>query len=614
MPSTPHPEHPRPDLYRELWCSLNGVWQFAPDPADVGLREEWWRRDGLPQEIVVPYPVGSALSGQKEIDAPRAVYWYLRRFDLPGEMRDRCLQLHFGAADYQARVWLNGTLLGDHLGGYTPFSFDITELVRPSGNQLVVRVADSRSMRQVRGKQAWKSRPDSIFYPAISGLWQSVWLEAAGPSRLTGLRLHPDLKGGCFHVRGVVERSEAAAELDVYLRLADGYPLRVARLPVSGGRVSGPVPIADPRPWSPQDPHLYDLELVLRTLGGAELDRVRTYGGLRDVAVEGDGVLLNGRPLYQQLVLVQGYYPGGIYTPECDAAWRGDVELVRAMGFNGLRLHQKLEAPRFLYWCDRLGVLVWEEMPSAYRPGRASREQVRQMLPEMIARDANHPSVITWVLFNESWGIHDVNWSTGARREVVQLVNQARNLDPSRPVIDNSGFDHVATDIMDVHHYLATLGEAEAMYDRLLAGREWRHAFLPGLRYLVQPQKAFKPPLAPGARYEGQPIVVSEYGGFGFYPLAPGGYAPGASEEGGSLFDQYRAATQAIARRPRLRGCCYTQMYDVYQEQNGLLTFERQPKVPIEELRAFNESLRASAAPGAPGRAAAGRTPAPGRR
>lgn len=581
MPVLPHPEHPRPDLYRELWYSLNGVWEFAPDPCDEGLGQEWWQRTSLPEQITVPYPIGSELSGQQEIDAPHAVYWYLRRFDLPPELCDRFLYLHFGAADYQARAWLNGTLLGDHLGGYTSFSFDVTEIVRPKGNQLVVRVADSRTMRQVRGKQAWRRRPGSIFYPGTSGLWQPVWLEAVGPSHLTELRLYPDLADSCFHVRAAVVRPEAAAELDAYLRLPDGSLLRVARLPVRGGRVSGPIPIAQPVPWSPECPHIYDLELVLRTLGGAELDRVRTYGGLRDIAIDGDRILLNGQPLYQQLVLVQGYYPGGAYTPASDDGWRADVELVRAMGFNGLRMHQKLEAPRFLYWCDRLGVLVWVELPAAYWPGTRSRQQVRRMLPEAIARDANHPSVITWVLFNESWGIHDVNWSAGARAEVMQLVNQARNLDPSRPVIDNSGFDHVETDIMDIHHYLESLPQAEAVYDRLLAGDLWRHAFLPGLRYMLQPHKVYKPPLAPGARYQGQPIVVSEYGGFGYYPSA----------EEGSLLDRYRAATAAIARRPGLRGYCYTQMYDVYQEQNGLLTFDRQPKVPLEELRAFNESV-----------------------
>jgi len=583
MPATPHPEHPRPDLYREPWCSLNGVWEFAPDPRDEGLAQEWWQRSSLPEQILVPYPVGSELSGQPELDAPRAVYWYLRHFDLPPAMHDRCLRLHFGAADHQARVWLNGVLLGDHLGGYTPFSFDITEVTRRNDNRLVVRVADSRSMRQVRGKQAWQQRAGSIFYPGIAGLWQTVWLEAVGPSCLGELRLYPDLKGGCFHVRATVERPEAASYLDVYLALPDGARLPAASLRVAGGRVSGAVPVVDPRPWSPEAPHLYDLELVLRTRGGAELDRVRTYGGLREIAVDGDRILLNGHPLYQRLVLVQGYFPGGIYTPAGDEGWRRDVELVRALGFNGLRMHQKLEAPRFLYWCDRIGALVWDELPSAYWPGPSSREQVRRMLPEMIGRDANHPSVITWVLFNESWGIHDLNWSAAARTELAQLANQARNLDPSRPVIDNSGFDHVETDIVDIHHYLSSLAQAEALYDRLVAGREWRHAFLPGLRYMVQPHKCFKPPLAPGARYGGQPMVVSEYGGFGFYP----------SDEGGSLLDQYRAATLAIARRPQLRGFCYTQMYDVFQETNGLLTFDRQPKVPIEALRAFHEGLGA---------------------
>ena len=581
MQPLPHPEHPRPDLQREPWCSLNGTWEFAADENGLGLAQEWWRRPGLPGRIIVPYPVGSELAGVKGAEGPRAVYWYLRRFDLPEALRNRCLCLHFGAADHHARVWLNDVLLGDHEGGYTPFSFDVTDIVRACDNRLVVRVADERSMRQVRGKQAWQANPSGIFYPGISGLWQTVWLEAVGPTRLSDLRLYPDLKGGCFHLRAAVERPEPAALLDIHVTAPDGRWLPSTTLRVAGGRLAGPIAIARPQPWSPEAPNLYEFEMVLRTREGAELDRVRTYGGLRDIAIQGDQILLNGRPLYQRHVQVQGYFPGGVYTPASDGDWRRDVELVKAMGFNGLRMHQKLEAPRFLYWCDRLGALVWAELPSAYWPGRESRRQIRQMLPAVIARDANHPSIITWVLFNESWGIHDLNWSAQARTEIVQLVNQAHNLDASRPIIDNSGFDHLETDIMDIHHYLGSVAEAEAVYDRLLAGRLWRHAFLPGLRYLVQPHRAYKPPLGPGARYRGQPLFVSEYGGFGHYP----------STEAGSLFERYQAATAAIARRPQFRGFCYTQMYDVYQEQNGLLTFDRQPKVPLDALRAFNESL-----------------------
>ncbi len=581
METIPHAEHPRPDLQREVWCTLNGQWEFAPDPEDRGLAEEWWQRPGLPGRITVPYPIGSELSGVEAINAPHTVYWYMRRFDLPREMHDHIVYLHFGAADYHARAWLNGTLLGDHVGGYTPFSFDVSETVQPHDNRLVVRVADSRSLRQVRGKQTWRAEPFAIFYPGTSGLWQSVWLERSGPSRLTGVRLYPDLKAGCFHLRAAIERPEPAAYLDVRVTGPDGLPQPLARLDVSAGRADGVIPIRDPQAWSPEAPHLYELELVLQTAYAQELDRVRTYGGLREIAVDGGQILLNGKPLYQRLLLDQGYYLGGGYTPAGDGDWRRDVELVKAMGFNGLRMHQKLEAPRFLYWCDRLGVLVWSELPSAYWPGRESRRQVAELLPAMIERDGNHPSIITWVLFNESWGIHDLNWSAKARDEVVQLVYQAHNLDPSRLIIDNSGFDHLETDVMDIHHYLSGLDEAERIYDRLVAGELWRHALLPGLRYMLQPQRAYKPPLGPRVRYQGQPLFVSEYGGFGHYESSvPGG-----------LLEQYQAATLAIARRPAFQGFCYTQMYDTYQERNGLLTFEREPKVPLEALRAFNESL-----------------------
>ena len=581
MQAIPHPEHPRPDLQRPLWHSLNGRWQFAGDIQGRGLCEEWWQRSSLPQEVLVPYPIGSERSGVEAIDAPQAVYWYLRLFDLPPEMHHRCLHLHFGAADCHARAWLNGALLGDHNGGYTPFSFDVTEMVRPQGNRLVLRVADSRSPRQARGKQAWRREPFSVFYPGISGLWQSVWLEATGPSRLLGLRLSGDPANGRVHLRAAVQRPEPAAWLDASLRDNSSYPELLTRIRVQGGRIAGAIPLPSPRTWTPETPHLYELELVLRTEEGAELDRLYTYAALREIAVRDGRVLLNGRPLYQKLALVQGYYPEGVYTPVADGDWRRDVELVKAMGFNGLRIHQKLEAPRFLSWCDRLGLLVWSELPSAYWPGSASRAQVRAMLPEMINRDANHPAIIAWVLFNESWGIHDLNWRKSTRADVVQLANQARNLDPSRLVVDNSGFDHLDTDLMDIHHYLADPQVIERVYDDLEQGRLWRYAFLPGLRYLFQPERVFKPPLGPGAHYRGQPVLVSECGGHGHYG--------GVDER--PLLEQYRSTVERIARRDLFQGFCYTQAYDTYQERDGLLTFDRQPKMPINELRAINESL-----------------------
>ncbi|MGQ9683363.1 MAG: glycoside hydrolase family 2 protein [Anaerolineae bacterium] len=581
MEAIPHPEHPRPDLQRPLWHSLNGYWQFASDSEGRGLREEWWHRSSLPQEVLVPFPIGSERSGAQAIDAPQAVYWYLRPFDLPPSMHHRCLHLHFGAADCHARAWLNGILLGDHDGGYTPFSFEVTDLVRPQGNRLVLRIADSRSPRQVRGKQTWRREPFSVFYPGISGLWQSVWLEATGPSRLLNPRLGGDPARGCVHVRAAVQRPEAAAWLDVSLRDGSPHAHFLTRLRVAGGRVAGAIPLPSPRPWTPEAPQIYELELVLRTEEGAELDRLHTYAALREIAVRDGRVLLNGQPLYQRLALMQGYYPGGVYTPLADADWRRDVELVKAMGFNGLRMHQKLEAPRFLYWCDRLGLLVWSELPSAYWPGSASRAQIRAMLPEMIGRDANHPSIIAWVLFNESWGIHDLHWCKGARLDVVQLANLARNLDPSRLVIDNSGFDHLDTDLMDIHHYLADADQIERVYDALEQGRLWRCAFLPGLRYLLQPERVFKPPLGPGARYQGQPVLVSECGGHGHF---------GAADER-PLLERYRDTVERIARRGLFQGFCYTQAYDTYQEEDGLLTFDRQPKVPIEALRAINEGV-----------------------
>jgi hypothetical protein len=584
----PRPEHPRPDFQRAAWQNLNGEWGFAFDEKDRGLAERWFQRASLPQKILVPYPVESELSGIGDTRPPEVV-WYARTFNLdekllrPAGDRSRIL-LHFGAVDYEARVWLNGNGVGDHFGGYTPFVIDVTDMVKDEGNLLAVRVRDSRDPMQVRGKQTTTGKSYSIFYTTVTGIWQTVWLEKAGAAYIHNFLFTParELDGGVFTLTLRPEPAPGLAA-DIVITGPDGA---VETVRWSGGPARWTA--RAPRRWSPADPALYDVELRLRNADGAVIDSVKSYVGIRTIAARDGQVLLNGQPFYQKLLLDQGYFPGGVYTPKDDAIMRADVEMYRRMGFNGLRKHQKIEDPRFLYWCDRLGLVVWEELPSAgtvtpLHPPKRARSQALAEWREAIARDRNHPCIVTWTVFNENWGIQE---PSGLRLDPVNrrwadvMIRATRDADPTRLVVDNSGGYHFDTDVWDFHHYLSTAERSVWLYRQYdlkpgdYRGPIWS-AWAAGRGVGVIPG------FSTGVRYGGQPIVVSEYGGFGFY----------RTEGEQSLLDKYRDYTLAMKDFPYLDGYCYTQPYDVEQEKNGLMTFERVPKVDPEEIKKINDQL-----------------------
>ncbi|HUT56101.1 MAG TPA: glycoside hydrolase family 2 TIM barrel-domain containing protein [bacterium] len=582
---TPRPEHPRPDFQRETWQNLNGEWEFTLDPADRGLRENWAGRDALTDRIMVPYPVESELSGVHN-PRPPEVCWYLKKFDLgpalefsPGKGR---LLLHFGAVDYHAMVWLNGVKLGEHVGGYSPFQFDVTELARPSGNTLVVRVFDSKDRMQVRGKQSTKDKSYGIWYTTTTGIWQTVWLERVGDPYLKSFKFTaaPDLSGGKFTLE--LSRDAPGVTPEIWVTRPEERGLAESNLLLSKNLVW-----KEPktRAWSPDDPVLYGVSIELKDPDGNKLDIVSSYVGVRTIEARNGKIHLNGKPFYQKLLLDQGFFPGGVYTPRDDEAMRADCEIYKRMGFNGLRKHQKIEDPRFLYWCDRLGLVVWEEMPSLGFGilGRVPDQAVDRFRDEwldVIARDLNHPCIITWTVFNENWGIYEMLWSKASRRFGYAMVKATREADPSRLVVDNSGGWHFDTDVWDFHHYLPTVQDSVRLYERYQL-KPGDHISLG--RYFLNALKGelVIPNFLPGVDYQGQPVLLSEYGGFGFY----------RTEGDESLLEKYRSYTLAVSRFPNIVGYCYTQPYDVEQEQNGLMTFDRVPKIEPEKIKEVNDMV-----------------------
>ncbi len=578
----PRPEHPQPQFQREPWLTLNGRWEFEFDDANRGLDENW-AASGRPfsRGITVPFAFETRLSGIADTSFHPYV-WYRRSFAIPADWKGKRVVLKFGAVDYHATVWVNGQKAGEHEGGSVPFAFDITPLLKPGGNTLTVRAEDQPTDRyQPRGKQYWEPKSRGIFYTRTTGIWQTVWLEAAGESYFDHMRVTPS-NDGTVRLEAQVNRPADGLEFHATAKWkGQAAASSVAR--VQGSRAANAVFVKSPELWSPASPNLYDLTIELRR-AGRTLDRVHSYFGFRHVALENGRVTLNGRPLYLKFVLDQGYWPESTITPPSDEAIRYDIRLTKEMGFNGARKHQKVEDPRFLYWADQMGFLVSGEIANAYLYDAVYAQKFSREWMEAVARDYNHPSVIMWVPINESWGVD--NLADPAQPAHLQaLYSLTRSLDPSRFVIDNDGWQHTnMTDLFGIHDY--------ARDGSLLYGK-YKDLGKPG--YSV-PNNA-RGILAPGFRYNGSPIFLSEFGGIAYIP--PGAQAPpeswgysGVEKTPEAAFARLGSLYDAIARIPAFMGICYTQITDVEQEVNGLMTYDRKPKFDVKAIRELNERLR----------------------
>jgi beta-galactosidase/beta-glucuronidase len=587
----PRPEYPRPQFRREDWTNLNGEWSFAFDDSDSGLADGWQNTDAatlmsndspFERKITVPYCYQSKLSGIGETTF-HDVVWYARTFDYAPTGDERLL-LHFGAVDYRATVWVNGEQIASHEGGHTPFSADVTDALTGGENVLVVRAEDpSRDMTIPRGKQYWQEESEGIFYTRTTGIWQTVWLEAVNRRRIDSLRLTPNVDDASVEVELSVRGIEPGMSLHVTVELG-GERVLEDTLSVGSSLVERSLPLLrrgeapdtphlahrpPPALWSPEHPILYDLRLELLDPDGEVLDRVESYFGMRKIEVKDGKVLLNDRPLYQRLVLDQGYFPEGILSAPTDKDLRRDIELAKEMGFNGARKHQKVEDPRWLFWADNLGFLVWGEMANAYQ---YSPDYVRRMTAEWqeaVMRDYNHPCIVAWVPMNESWGVPNLASDHSQTEHLLALYHLTRSLDSTRPVVSNDGWEHAITDLCNIHDYR----DAEA-----LAGSYTT----PESAIVAEP--ANRPLYVPGYAYRGEPILITEFGGIAFSGDEQGwGYTSVASSE--EFLENYEALIVALLRCEPVRGFCYTQLTDVEQEVNGMLTYDRRPKADLTRIR-----------------------------
>lgn len=585
----PRSEHPRPDFMRDTYFNLNGEWRFAFDDEDIGLREGWQKPGHeLPLTITVPFAYQSKSSGIGPTDEIHPILWYRRAFTVPEDMAGKRVLLRFGAVDYACRVYVNGDMVGCHEGGYTPFAFDITNVLTDGDNDLCLRVEDAPDCTQPRGKQYWHRGLMGCWYTPVSGIWQTVYLEAAGERMFTRVHVTPDVDRHLFTAELALDAMPepgTEAELTVsfggeaYRSVRVTVADRVTRVPVDMIARGG---MDSVRLWWPSSPDLYDLDVRL-VQGGETVDRVRTYFGMRKVAVKGGRVYLNNRPIYQRLVLDQGYWPDSLLTPPSDDAIRGDVEMTLKLGYNGARKHQKVEDPRYYYWADRLGLMVWGEVPSAYDYSEDTARRLMDTLSGFIDRDFNHPSIVCWVPLNESWGVPQIYTDQRQQETARTLYHLAKSLDGTRLCGSNDGWEQAETDVCGLHDYAAK-GDTLAAH---FASREAVEA------HGCDSRACYVEGCAPTGD---EAFLITEYGGIAFTNIGLQGELGGMETWGyhdkvtseDRFFERYAALTKAIRAIPYCQGYCYTQLTDVMQEVNGILTPERELKVDLRRFAGIN--------------------------
>lgn len=572
----PRSEYPRPQFERKAWVNLNGTWTFDFDFGMSGLDRRFNESKGFDRKITVPFCPESKLSGVGTTDFINCL-WYHRTLSIPADWKGQKVILHFGAVDYETSIWINGRQIFDHFGGSSSFEVDLTPYVTPGQDaQLVLRVKDDlRSGMQTGGKQCTNFYSAGCSYTRVTGIWQTVWMEVVHPQGLKRITTVPDLDQSQFVVCPEFYSLTAGNTLTV--QVLDGQKVVSQKTVSAQDGISIVLPVKKPKLWTPETPNLYDMLLVVKDKNGNVLDEVSSYTGMRKVHCADGYFYLNNKPYFQRLVLDQGYYPDGIWTAPSDDALRQDIEMGKAVGFNGARLHQKVFEERYYYWADKLGYITWGEEASwgvNINNQTATGNFLREW-QEIVARDRNHPSLVTWTPLNETWGAN--SWTYV--RFVQNLYDMTKAMDPTRPINDASGDGHVKTDLWTVHDYSRD-------YDKLVANHTFKDDNTPVYRNMGNSKIL--------ADYAGQPYMVDEFGGLGWIPKdeRANSWGYGAQiETEDEFFKILETEIDAIKACPKIVGFCYTQLTDVEQEKNGVYYYDRRPKFDAAKWKAIFEKI-----------------------
>lgn len=585
-------DYPRPQFVRDSFIGLNGEWKFQFDDDNEGESRRWFEEFGSCRTIEVPFTCETRKSGIGD-ETFHPCVWYERMAVVEDtRLKDHKLMLHFEGSDFVTKVWIDGQYAGEHRGGYSRFSFDISRLVSSGTIRITVKVEDYPDRQQPRGKQRWVKENFECWYVQTTGIWKSVWMEYVPVVSLQSVKMTPCLAERKLYLEYHLECQETLEARDVTVEATVSFDGRyIAKTVVTVEKDMACEPVLavislekaeEQSPWgihmwTPEHPELYDITFQVSG-GGRVWDVTESYFGMREIRIDGSNILLNGVPLYQRLILDQGYWEDSHLTPPDEAAMAEDIDKIRAMGYNGIRKHQKTEDERFLTLCDRKGMLVWSEAPASYLFSDTAVELFTREWMEIVRQFYNHPSIITWVPFNESWGIPQVKTKRDQQHFTEAVYHLTKSMDPCRPVIVNDGWEHTVSDILTLHDYEEYSNRLKNRYlqckDGILANEVYHSGY----------RSAF----AEHFSYRGQPVIISEFGGIAFDGNAGWGYGSKVADEE-EFLKRFDAITTAIKEIPYICGYCYTQVTDVQQEVNGLMDSRRQFKADPDKIREINE-------------------------
>lgn len=586
-------EYPRPQFVRNQWENLNGEWNFDFDDNKVGFKQKWFLNHSYSKKITVPFAFQTKLSGINDLSF-HDYMWYSRNFKIPTSWNKQRVILNFGAVDYECIVYINGCFVTKHIGGNSSFSVDITDYLNYNEETITLFVYDpSEDPFIPRGKQYWKKDAESIWYDRTSGIWQTVWLEPVNEVHIKSVKMTPNIDNGCvdIEVNTSLVNKNTQLIIDVYdkgillskkeIKLTE--PTSKCSIEVYNSDIFNSFVHDNRKMWSPENPYLYDITFKLEE-NSAVLDEVSSYFGMRKIHSKNGIIYLNNRPYYQKLVLDQGYWKDGLLTAPSDEDFIKDIKLSKQMGFNGCRKHQKVEDPRFLYHADKLGFIVWGEMANCANYNSTTIQKMANEWIEIIERDYNHPCIVAWVPLNESWGVPFIATDTFQKEHSLALYHLIHSLDNTRFVISNDGWELTKTDICSIHNYNHGQAHEKDKYnifkDSLKNKENILNYFPAGREIYVE-----------GFENEGEPIMLTEFGGIAYKKDSNEGWGYTAVSSDKEFIEDYKRVIYAIKKSKVLVGFCYTQLCDVEQEINGLLTYDRVPKVNLDVIKQINDEV-----------------------
>ena len=577
-------DYPRPQFVRKEWENLNGEWNFIFDDNDEGETREYFKKFPLSGKIIVPFTYETKLSGIED-DTVHYIVWYNKKINIRKEqIENKKIILNFEGSDYKTKIWINGNYIGENIGAYSRFSFDIEKYVIEGKNDITIKVEDSLSKDQPRGKQRYRKESWKCWYIQTTGIWKTIWIEWVSKKYLKGVKIISKTDKVILEVETNlleqdIEKQKYYIETEISF---NGQILNKTKKMIFNNYEKIELNIVkagikhDIQKWSVNSPNLYDITYKLYCEDKV-LDTVNSYFGIRDIAIKGNRIFLNNEELYLKFILDQGYWKESHLTPPNEDSLIKDIESVLAFGYNGIRKHQKVEDERFLYWCDVKGVLVWGEMANCYNFDDNSLQNFTNEWIRVVKQNYNHPSIITWVPINESWGIPEVSICEKEQNFANSLYYLTKSMDNTRPVISNDGWEHTISDIITIHDY---------KQDDVLLYQEYTDKDMKILNNLKEYNGKHKL-FAKGYKYEGQPVIISEYGGIAINSKEGWGYGKQVKDEK-ELIERFTKLTKAIKNIPYISGYCYTQLTDVQQEINGLMNEKRRYKVEPSIIRNIN--------------------------